>query len=314
MNIASKLDDFENNIYLDKISEVTRNLIHTKDTLCFVRQMVSLSSLLRSHDEDLSDIFRAIDEKAQDPTYFIVAYFDTKDVIKALWVYKIVRSLTRYILLLDKYYETGDDIYTLLAKQVHESIIGLVQTEGNNAQLLSHSIDYSLKQFSAFWEYEQLIKTRIPRNYPFSYKELRHFNLSKSSDASIVYARILDALLPSFNENVSLILHYNQALLDIYDDLEDIEEDIRENMPNIFVMAAIENTPYETIKNTGNKDIRKLLLSEAGCPNSLIIRLINEVQSSVRDISIPEKFAFLRSLSNQYANTLRELISQTNPI
>lgn len=314
MKITPKLGDFENKIYLDKISEATRDLSYTKDTLRFVSEMVYLSVLLKNYDQDLSDLFRAIDEKAQDPTYFIAAYFDTKDIIKALWIYRTVRSLTRYILLLDKYYEMGDDKYMVLAKRAHELVNELTEAEGQNAQLLNHSVDYSLKQFSAFWEYEQIIRTRILRNYSFSYKELRHFNLSKSSDASMVYARILDATLPSFNENVSLVLHYNQALLDIYDDLEDIEEDIHENMPNIFVMAAIENTPYKTIKSTSNKDIRKLILNEKKSSNSLIIRLINEVQSSVRDISIPEKFAFLRYLSNQYANTLKELISQANPI
>jgi hypothetical protein len=48
----------------------------------------------------------------------------------------------------------------------------------------------------------------------------------------------LDAILPSFSENVSLILHYNQAFLDIQDDWEDIEDDVKEDMPNVFVMAA----------------------------------------------------------------------------
>ena len=53
----------------------------------------------------------------------------------------------------------------------------------------------------------------------------------------LVYAKVLDAKLPSFNENVGLVLHCNQALLDIQDDWEDIEEDVQENMPNIFIMA-----------------------------------------------------------------------------
>ena len=47
-----------------------------------------------------------------------------------------------------------------------------------------------------------------------------------------------------------LVLHYNQALLDIQDDWEDIEEDVQENMPNIFIMAAVENIPYKKIKTS----------------------------------------------------------------
>jgi len=69
-------------------------------------------------------------------------------------------------------------------------------------------------------------------------KEIRHFNLYKSSDSSIIYARVLDAKLPSFTENVSLVLHYKQAFLDLLDDWEDIEEDVKEDMPNVFVMDS----------------------------------------------------------------------------
>jgi hypothetical protein len=57
----------------------------------------------------------------------------------------------------------------------------------------------------------------------------------------------LDAKLPNFNENITLVLHYNQALLDILDDWEDIEDDVQEDMPNIFVMAAVDNIPYNRI-------------------------------------------------------------------
>jgi hypothetical protein len=37
-----------------------------------------------------------------------------------------------------------------------------------------------------------------------------------------------------------------QALLNIQDDFEDIED-----LPNIFVIAAIDNIPYTRIKNLG---------------------------------------------------------------
>ena len=97
MKITSKLSDFENRVYLDKISKLIRDLNSTTDTLLFVKQMVSLSALLSSFDRNLDNSFPAID--AQDPTYFIAAYFDTKNIAEALWVYRIIRSLTRYILL-----------------------------------------------------------------------------------------------------------------------------------------------------------------------------------------------------------------------
>jgi hypothetical protein len=270
---------------------------------------VSLSALLNSFDRNFNNSFPAIDENAQDPTYFIAAYFDTKNIAEALCVYRIVRSLTRYILLSDRFYETGNDRYALLAKQVHKTVNEiLLQSSESNAQHLIHSIDYSLEQFSAFWKFEQIIRCRILENYTFSYTELRHFNLSKSSDASLVYSKVLDAKLPTFNENVALVLHYNQALLDILDDWEDIEDDVQEDMPNIFVMAAVDNIPYNRIKKSRQDMIRKIVLSATNSSGGSVSRLVNELHASSKSISIPEKFAFLKSLSDRYADTLRRKI------
>ncbi len=316
MKITSKLSDSQSRVYLDKISKSVRDLNSTApDTLLFVQQMVSLSALLSSFDRNFTNPFSAIDENAQDPTYFIAAYFDTKNIAEALWVYRIVRSLTRYILLSDRFYETGNDRYALLAKRVHKSVNELLlQSSEHNAQHLIYSIDYSLEQFSAFWKFEQIIKHRILENYTFSYAEIRHFNLSKSSDAPLVYAKVLDARLPTFNENVALVLHYNQALLDIQDDWEDIEDDIQEDMPNIFVMAAVDdNISYNTIKKSRHDIIRKIVLNETNSSGGPVSRLVNELHASNKSISIPENFAFLKSLSDRYADTLRrKILSSAN--
>jgi hypothetical protein len=315
MKITSKLSDSENRVYLDKISRSARDLNSTAiDTLLFVKQMVSLSALLSSFDRNFNNSFPAIDENAQDPTYFIAAYFDTKNIAEALWVYRIVRSLTRYILLSDRFYETGNDRYASLAKQVHKSVNKLLlQSSKSNAQHLIYSIDYSLEQFSAFWKFERIIRHRILENYTFSYTELRHFNLSKSSDAPLVYSKVLDAKLPSFNENVSLVLHYNQALLDILDDWEDIEDDVQEDMPNIFVMAAVDSIPYNRIKKSRHGLIKEVVLSATNSSRVPISRLVDELHASSKSISIPENFAFIKSLSDRYADTLRrKIVSSAN--
>ena len=311
METTSKLSNFENSIYLDKISKSVRDLRYTIDTQLFVQQMVSLSELLNSFHSNLDDSFPAIDENAQDPTYFIAAYFDTKNIAESLWVYRIVRSLTRYILLSDRFHETGNKRYALLAKQVHKSVNELLRS-GLDVQHLIYSIDYLLGQFSAFWKFEQIIKRRIFKNYTFSYAEIRHFNLAKSSDASLVYAKVLDAKLPSFNENVALVLHYNQALLDIQDDWEDIEDDVQEGMPNIFIMAAVDKVPYNRIKKSRPDIIRKVVLGGTNSSGGPVSRLVNELQTSSKMVSIPENFAFLKFLSDRYADTLRRKISSAN--
>lgn len=77
-------------------------------------QMI-LSLLLRMYDSPLSTT-RAVDEKTQDPSYFIATYFDTNDIDLALWAYRIVRLLSRCINFYDRFFEIGEDRYTLLAK------------------------------------------------------------------------------------------------------------------------------------------------------------------------------------------------------
>jgi hypothetical protein len=307
-NNKSKSKNFDTGLIIDKISKAAAELSNTTNPLNFIEQMISISVLLIEYDPPLSDIIRTVDEKAQDPSYFIAAYFDTKDVTKALWIYRIVRLLAKYILLSDRFYEIGNDKYAILAERVRESLIEYLRTE-SDTQHLRYSIPYSLEQFSTFWKFEQIVKSRILRNYAFSYTEIRHFNLSKSSDASIVYAKVLDAKLPSFNENVSLVLHYNQALLDIHDDWEDIADDVQEDMPNIFVMAALENIPYNIIKNSNPEMIRDVVLNGTDVSSAQIIRLVNDIQASVRKVSIPNNFGFLKSLSDRYADTLRKTIA-----
>jgi hypothetical protein len=199
----------------------------------------------------------------------------------------------------------------LLAKQVRKSLNEFLQS-GSNVQHLIYSIDYWLTQFSAFWEFEQTIKHRIIDNSTFLYNEIRHFNLSKSSDASLVYSKVLDAMLPTFNENVAMVLHYNQALLDILDDWEDIENDIRGNMPNIFIMAAVNYVPYHKIKDSSPEMIRKVVLSRINNSGEPIGKLVREIHDLSNGIPVPNSFSFLKSLSSRYAETLRRTIFTTN--
>jgi hypothetical protein len=312
MEITSGLIDFQNRVYLDRISRLVRDLSSTSiDSQLFVNQMVSLSKLLSSLHRKLDKPIPSIDKNAKDPAYFIAAYFDTTNIGDAILVYRIIRSLTRIILLSDRFYETGNEKYALLAKQVRKSLNQFLQS-GSNVQHLVYSIDYWLTQFSAFWEFEQTIKHRIIDNSTFLYNEIRHFNLSKSSDASLVYSKVLDAMLPTFNENVAMVLHYNQALLDILDDWEDIENDIRGNMPNIFIMAAVNYVPYHKIKDSSPEMIRKVVLSRINNSGGPIGKLVREIHDLSNGIPVPNSFSFLKSLSSRYAETLRRTIFTTN--
>jgi len=295
-------------VIIDKISKATKELSFPNDKMTFIEQMISLSRLLMRYDLHISTAFRTIDEKAQDPTYFVATYFDTKDIEQALWVYRMVRLLTRYILVYDRYFETGKNRYAILGRKVRKSINKIFENEIDRHHL-KYSIDFSLNQFWPFWKFEQILKSRIIEGNTFSYNEIRNFNLLKSSDASLIYARVLDAKLPSFSENVSLVLHYNQALLDLIDDWEDIEEDIQEDMPNAFVMAAIENVPYNGIKKYDVTHIRDTILKSLESSNSHIVRLVDEYHASIRNISIPSNLVFIKLVSDHHVDTLRKAMS-----
>lgn len=280
------------------------DLCTTTDAILFAKRMLPLSAILSSFDQKLSNSYPEVDENVQDPTYFIAAYLDTKNVRVAFWVYRTIRTMTRYILFVDRLFETGNDKYAKLAEQIRDSLKGTLQYE-DEAQHLVYSIDYILDQFSTFWKFEQVVKRRIVENNTFSYTEIRHFILSKSSDASLVYAKVLDAKLPSFNENVGLVLHYNQALLDILDDWEDIEDDVQADMPNVFVMAAAKNVAYDKIKASGGELVRRIVLDGAALFGAPICRLINELDSFNKGVSLPDVFAFIKTLSECYSDTLR---------
>jgi len=307
---AIRVRSIDKEVIVERISKVTNELGVANDNTTFIEQMITLSKLLSMYDQPLSAIVRAVDEKAQDPSYFVATYFDTKDLDHSLWVYRLVRLLARYVLLSDRFFEIGDHRYALLAKDVRKSINEFLLNGGAKHQL-KYSIDYSLNQFWPFWRFERNIKSRIIEGYTFSYNEIRHFNLFKSSDASIIYAKVLDDNLPSFTENVSLILHYNQAFLDIKDDWEDIEDDVQEDMPNVFVMAAVEDTPYQRIKNSSLEGIRNIIVDGSDSSCASVIRLVNEYESSIRNISIPNNLLFLKSLSYYHAESLREMIKSS---
>ncbi len=305
---TTNLGDKGQKVIIDKISKAAKELSFPNDKMAFIEQMISLSRLLMSYDLHISTAFRTIDEKAQDPTYFVATYFDTKDIQQALWVHRMVRLLARYILVYDRYFETRKNRYAILARKVRRSINKMFVNE-IDSNYLKYSIDFSLKQFWPFWKFEQILKSRIIEGNTFSYNEIRNFNLFKSSDASLIYARVLDAKLPSFSENVSLVLHYNQALLDLIDDWEDIEEDIQEDMPNVFVMAATENVPYNAIKKGNVTNIRGTILNSLESSKSPIIRLVDEYYASIKKISIPSNLVFIKLLSHHHAETFRQMIS-----
>ena len=85
----------------------------------------------------------------------------------------------------------------------------------------------------------------------------------------------------------------------------------RKICPISSLWSAVDDIPYNRIKKSRHDIIRKVVLSGTNPSVGTVSRLVNDLQASSKSISIPENFAFLKSLSDRYADTLRGKISSS---
>lgn len=265
----------------------------------FIKKLDELSEVLFQLDPSKSALMQAIDKKGQDfSTYFVAAFSDTHDIEKSLRIFRTVRSLVRYIVLMDRYYEKGNVKY----KQIAIELLKRVRRESKGH--LKYSIPFSFKACWPFWDFEILMKKRMLSGLAFTISEIRNHNMFKSSDAPAIYANVLDSELATFDRNVSLILHYNQALQDIRDDFEDLEEDLFDKMPNIFFLGAAETMPFSELEARSEK-LRETI-ARSGVIGK-VIRLVNDYEHAALGIQLPLAYEFLKILTRKYAQEAREI-------
>jgi hypothetical protein len=262
----------------------------------FVEGLDEIAGILGRYDPAPSPLLNALDHKTQDmATYFFAAYSDTRDLDRSILVYKTVKSLVRYVILIDRFYEVGNKKYEKVARGILRSV---KKTQDGH---LKYSLDFLLKRSWPFMDYEQVVKRLLTKDHTFSFKEVKHYSLFKASDAPMIYAHVLDAELSDFNQNVAAVLHYNQALQDLYDDFEDIEEDVHDMMPNMFILAATEAIPFSKLLR--NRGLARKLVIESGAIDSMV-PLVEQYRAMVKDISVPPSFAFLKHLTKDYADSM----------
>jgi hypothetical protein len=267
----------------------------------FVQGLDEVAGLLSKYDPAYSPLLKVVDQKGGDiATYFIAAYSDSNDFDRSILVYQTVKTLVRYIVLMDRYYEVGNNKYEKIARGFLRSIKKMHDGP------LKYSLDFWLERSWPYWDFEQVVKKLMIKGYTFSFRELRHFSLFKSSDAPMIYAPILDNELPNFNQNVAGILHYNQALQDLYDDFEDIEEDVHDMMPNVFILAATEHMPISKILK--NPSHAQRLVISSGAADSILL-LVEQYNKMIKDVTVPANFAFLKYLSNDYTDRLLKMMN-----
>src|SRR5581483_11512844 len=96
------LPEFQNSLEYKSRKLVADNRNLAKD-------LDEISSLLLRIEPAPSPFINSLDLKAQDlSTYYFAAFSDSQNVEQSIRIYKSVKSLVRYILLTDRYYETGN--------------------------------------------------------------------------------------------------------------------------------------------------------------------------------------------------------------
>ncbi|HKU48770.1 MAG TPA: hypothetical protein VJP79_02365 [Nitrososphaera sp.] len=262
-----------------------------------------IGGLLNRIDPPSSLLMQAVDAKGQDyATYYYSAFSDTADLDQSLTAYSRVKSLVRMIVLMDRYFEVGNMRY----RRLGEALTARLKKE--DGDFMADILKFNLRQFWPFWKFEHYTKKLMINGHRFSDTEVKCFNLFKSSDASLIYAPVLEKMLPRFTRNASLIIHYNQALQDIEDDLDDIQEDLHDQMPNIFILSSLganHSQPYQNLYRH-RLNGAKLSILENGSPT--VLEIVDDYTTSVDGIAIPNQFKFLKYLSKSYSDRIRKKI------
>ena len=209
----NKVQSINKNKYHDEIAKSgNRNNMKENDLMCVLKErsnkllkingsvsekdIIGLTELLLEIKPAESELLKTIDKKAQDlATYYLAAYSDSRDVELSLRIFSTVRSLVRYIVLMDRYFEVGNMEYKKAASNLLKSV--RMDSEG----YMKYSVQLSFAQFWPFWDFEKLMKARMLHGSSFDAKEIRHHNMFKSSDAPSIYARVLESELTTFNPN-----------------------------------------------------------------------------------------------------------------
>lgn len=308
---STDLDSNQENLIL-MLKEKSDVLLGLTGSSHFLKGLAELTELLFEIEPADSELMKVIDKKAQDlGTYYFAAYSESRNVHLSLRVFRTVRFLVRYIVLMDRYYEVGNLEY----KRQAAGLLKTVKTECEG--YMKYATQFSLAQCWPFWEFEELMKERLLKGMTFDKKEIMHHLMFKSSDAPTIYARVIDSELATFNPNVALVLHYNQALQDIQDDFEDIEEDLSEETPSGFILAATENISFRELADKQQRsldEIHKALVKSGAIEKMLSIVL--DYKEAAQNISLPPAYTFLKSLNQVYAETLigelTKLLEQKN--
>jgi len=299
------------------IKNADKKVIEKKELLIKLSSQIEKINLVAKSEtyiENLNDIYQTLEliDEEKDPfvhamvggyvrefvTTFLVLYYGTNDLEKSLEAHSLIKALTKYIVLLDRHYDEKNYEYKVRADAIFKKIMSKVDG------YIKHSIMHSMATLWATATYEINLRERMLRGEVFNKKEIRNHIFLKSSD-TVLYGIILDEAIKSFNPNIMQIIHYNQAVLDIQDDLNDLEEDILRHDLNIFVMAASQLVSLEDIHS--GKITPQQVVKEA---TDVVQEIISDFAECIHFTLIPKEYAFLKMLSANYIKTASQDIKK----
>jgi hypothetical protein len=231
-------------------------------------------------------------------TTFLILYFGSRDLNKSLKAHSLIKALTKYIVLLDKHYDEKSYEHKVHADAIFKKVMSTVDG------YVKHAINHGMASLWATASYEIKLRHRMLNGETFTKKEIRNHMLLKSSD-TVLYGVILDHYVDSYNPNVLQLLHFNQAILDIQDDLNDLDEDILRRDLNIFVMAASNEIPLEKIY--AGKVTTKMILNKS---SKMVTEIINDLQRCIVGTNVPPEYGFMKMFSRHYIKTIHESIKK----
>jgi hypothetical protein len=275
-------------------------LDQSADSLVHNLQLIE-RMLVQYRQSSMPSVVRRIDEKARDyGTYLLAAYAETKDLTRSMEIFILIRYLVRYVLFMDLYNEGAGKQYRWMSDQLLKSVKKINYVEAWTA------LKTSIEMFSPFWRYEKNLQRRMIKGDRVRLKEIRHHNIMKSRDA-LIYSTALYNHLPLFTQNISNVIHYNQALQDLEDDFDDIQDDIIDKNPNVFVLTAIANNNNSnnllSFSNLYNNEysIKDILIP---VNTDIILSWATDYLKWIESSLIPENYYFLVDLGRHYYNRL----------
>ena len=227
----------------------------------------------------------------------VVREISTQEIAEQ--AYKAIRLAVRCACLLDLHAETQEAFY-------------IEDEEGFNKQreafyeLIPPEYHQELQEIEAevsqFFCYEQDLINRIKKGDKFSTADITTYLEGKSGD-NLFYGRVLEILVPEWDLTNELQLQ--TILFDLGKDLEDYDEDIRNDLPNVLYMYLSGKISREEIPLDSENAIQ--LAQELGVSAEIISHASRIRNRALDSRSVKNSSVFADRVQGLYYNIVRIL-------